>query len=739
MSDLLAHSPRGDTPAQSYLRHLTGVEERAVENAQAAAEYCSGDGGCFVETVKAAAMYHDLGKLDEANQAVLEIESKKKLPVRHEDGGTKALLLLQRRESAVIVAAHHSGLFSQENERQKGNKPFRILEVSEHVDSHLDEYVGKHIACGFPVMPAAQAVPPLDKCGLTRRLALSCLVDADYFDTARHYGQETEIKQIPTRWAERILALDQYVSSLDRGINKADRERSATRQAFYNECRNAPVSPSGILACDAPVGTGKTTAVMAYLLRVAQDQKLRRVFVVLPYTNIIRQSVDVYRKALVLPDENPDEVVAEHHHQADFKDIALRGMATLWRSPIIVTTAVQFFETLASDHPARLRKLHQLPGSAVFVDESHAAVPVHMWPQIWEWFGIFAKKWRGTVILASGSLCRFWELQGFVSAAAVKQPVHNVVPTELAVEMRLKESRRIVPKREVKPFTGESLLGWIAAKAGPRLVIMNTVQSAAVLADSMKKKGLDVLHLSTALTPIHRDVIISRVKERLRYSHSDWTLVATSCVEAGVNFSFRTGFRESCSLTSLIQTGGRVNRGAEYETSEVWDFRVCDPPLYNDNPSVALSRKVLDGLFDESVFDQCDLETILAKAIIREMTDHKNARAREILTKEHEMEYPDVARLCRVIDSDTRTVLVDRDIAAKLRKGFRMASNELQRHCVQLWASKIESLKLRPLFNSSEDEYGLYVWEYDYDPDFLGYMQGVLPILKMNKTGLAIM
>jgi CRISPR-associated endonuclease/helicase Cas3 len=709
-----------------------------VENALAAAGFYSGDRVRFVETVKAAGVYHDLGKLDEANQVVLKGESKKKLPVRHEDAGTKALLLLKRQESAVIAAAHHAGLFSQENERQKGNKPFRILEVSEHVDSHLDEYVEKHTACGLPVMPAAQSSTSLDKCGFTRRLALSCLVDADYFDTAWHYGQETHAKQIQTRWSERIQVLDQYVSSLGEKDAKADGKRNAVRQAFYDECKSVPLSTSRFLACDAPVGAGKTTAVMAYLLRVAQEQNLRHVFVVLPYTNIIRQSVDVYRKALVLPDEDPDEVVAEHHHQADFKDVDLRGMATLWRNPIIVTTAVQFFETLASNHPARLRKLHQLPGSAVFVDESHAAVPLHMWPQIWEWFGVFTEKWRGTVLLASGSLCRFWELKDFITSAAGKQPVHDVVDKMLTVVMHSKESRRVVPKREVKPFTGESLVEWVAGKAGPRLVIMNTVQSAAILADSMRKKGLNVLHLSTALTPIHRDMIIKRVKEKLKYQHADWTLVATSCVEAGVDFSFRTGFRESCSVTSLIQTGGRVNRNGEYETAEVWDFRVCDAPLYNDNPSVALSKKVLDGMFDENAFDQYDLKAIIEKAFAREMTDRKNTRAREILTKEREMEYPDVARLCRVIDSDTRIVLVDRDIAARLRKGCRIAPNELQRHCVQLWASRIESLRLRPLFDMSGDEYGLYVWEYDYDPDFLGYMQGVLQVLEISRTGLAI-
>jgi len=122
--------------------------------------------------------------------------------------------------------------------------------------------------------------------------------------------------------------------------------------------------------CEAPVGTGKTTAVMAHLLRAAQERGLRHIFVVLPFTNIIRQAVKVYRNALVLDGENPEEVVAELHHLADFEAVETRHMAALWRAPIIVTTAVQFFETLAGNHPARLRKLHELPGSAVFVTKS---------------------------------------------------------------------------------------------------------------------------------------------------------------------------------------------------------------------------------------------------------------------------------------------------------------------------------------------------------------------------------
>ena len=105
----------------------------------------------------------------------------------------------------------------------------------------------------------------------------------------------------------------------------------------------------------------------------------------LPFTNIIDQSVETYRKALILPDENPEAIVAAHHHKAEYKNQLLMASSFRWSAPIIVTTAVQFFETLASNHPSTLRKLHQLAGSAIFIDEAHAALPAHLWPQAWKW------------------------------------------------------------------------------------------------------------------------------------------------------------------------------------------------------------------------------------------------------------------------------------------------------------------------------------------------------------------
>jgi CRISPR-associated endonuclease/helicase Cas3 len=731
----LAHSPRGGVPAQAYHEHIQNVRRLAVTNAKRATARYTGDSAVFVDAVEAAAVFHDLGKLDEANQGVLGRESNEPLPVAHEDAGVAELRKMHRLESAVLVAAHHAGLFSHDEEMSKRGRGFRNPKVADHVDKQLEHYVGLHSAADCPT-PGWIDGGQLHRCGFTRRIALSCLVDADHSDTARHYGNEIQYDPPKPRWQERLGILDQYVARLPVGDTERERHRNALRRQMYHACRAAEIEPP-IRSCDAPVGSGKTTAVMAYLLQAAQKKGLRHIFVVLPYTNIITQSVEVYRQALVLPGERPGDVVAEHHHQADFEDVSLRQLATLWRAPVIVTTAVQFFETLASHHPARLRKLHELPSSAVFVDETHAAIPSHLWPQVWRWLEIWTRDWGGHIVLASGSLPRFWELTEFVDPPKKREDVPDLVPDTLRNDLEQAEKRRVTPQRRKDPLDCNGLIRWVSDAQGPRLLILNTVQSAAVVADRMRKTGQDVMHLSTALAPIHRNRIVDRVKERLKYDYEDWTLVATSCVEAGMNFSFRTGFRESCSMASHIQIGGRVSRGGEHADAVVWDFRVLDSML-SQHPGFKIPQGVLDKLFDDKSIETHPPSELAKEAMRREFTVGAEEKAREICDKEEEMEYPRVAELFRVIDSYTWTVVIDPELIDALRHGERVGYRKLLLHSVQIWRDKAAKLPIVPICSSraiKDDSSTLYTWEVAYDSDFLGYMAGAIPLLEGLRDG----
>ncbi|MCL6097297.1 MAG: DEAD/DEAH box helicase family protein [Bacteroidetes bacterium] len=728
MTTWLAHSAGKNPPVppQTYNKHISEVSKHALENVnQLSSYYKKGDLDYFREAIKAASIYHDLGKLDDENQKVLSKGGGKGLPINHVDAGTANLLQNDLVESALLVYSHHIGLQSIPNECAKAELFLRDADLFTHTQKHLEEYLSRHNQ-SIPKNIDENGTINSDWNGLTRRIALSCIVDADHGDTARNYGNEFNVPRKEPRWEERLFALDNYIEVL--GKENKQSERNQLRKRIYDSCKEADTEPL-FYGCDSPVGTGKTTAVMAHLLKTAIDKKLRHIIVVLPYTNIIKQSVDIYRKALVLPGEKADEIIAEHHHQADFYTLETRQLATLWKAPIIVTTAVQFFETIASNHPSKLRKLNELPGSGIFIDEVHSAIPNHLWPQTWKWMKELSEKWSCYFVLASGSLSRFWELKDMIETPVI---IPELIPKELREDSLHHESKRITPITYPSVLNDEELMNLVIGKPGPRLVIMNTIQSAAVFAEKLRKAGHDVLHLSTALAPIHRELIVERIKQKLKYNFGNWTLVATSCVEAGVDFSFRSAFRERASAANLIQVGGRVRRNNEDFEPTLIDFRV-EAPLFNRHSGFTLSSQILEKLFEENRVGIESPADLITEALRRELMSDTEEKHKRIQKMETEMDYPEVANLYKVIASDTRLVIVDKTLIDKLEKHEKVDPKEINRNSVQLWSNKIYKLALD--FVKGYENSSLYAWPYDYDPDFLGYMAGVLPLLKSTLEG----
>jgi len=716
MIEYFAHSPKDGYPAQTYVQHINGVLERTRRHASDAARYSLADGALLFNTAEVAAIYHDLGKLDKENQLILSGQkTAKRLPLNHADAG--AAFLLDDPHSALLaavsVAAHHIGLpdFGEESIRE--HSMFRDDNVKERVDAVLSEYSQIHSSNVSARPPIENAMPSGDL-SIFLRMLLSCLVDADHTDTASHYGKYPEsVDIIPLRPAERLVLLDHYVETLRK--SGEDDERNRLRSEMYAVCRDSLICEN-IAACDAPVGSGKTTAVMAHLLAQASKHGLRRIFVVLPFTNIIQQSVEKYREALVFPDENGEEVVAELHHRAEFESEDTRHLTALWRAPIIVTTAVAFFETLAAKTPSALRRLHELAGSAIFVDEAHGALPAHLLPLAWRWINIYAKEWSCYWILASGSLNQFWEIK---EISGQKLEVPNIADPSLRASLNAFEGKRIEYRANLTPQPLETFVEIVAQSQGPRLIILNTVQSAAVVAKYIcEKYGRGrVEHLSTSLTPSDREKTLERVKARLNGSDDDdWVLVATSCVEAGVDFSFRTGFRELASLTSLLQAAGRVNRNGEYGVSEMHTFCLSESNMLKSNPDIKNSATVLRKLIETGI----DISpSLVTGAIEQELKEYGSKPIhRVLLKKECNKDFPFVEKNFKVINSDTRIAVADIKIVDRIRNGH-CDWRELQKHSLQIANYKLQELRIPQI---AED---IYHWNLAYD-DFLGYMAGII-------------
>lgn len=713
----IAHSARKNYPPQTYEAHVRGLCERAGKYAAEAECYSVKANGILSAIVRDSALLHDLGKLEERNQSVLCEQSRRRrhLPVDHTDAGSAALQKMGSGCAAMLVYSHHQGLPDLSTEfAARGCSIFRNgnAEVRAETDAALPALLRQHEAL-FPRKPNKEVQAYDGDPAVFLRMALSCLADADHGDTAAAFGQ-TEKAMPELRPQERLAALDHYVSK----FGETD-ERSSLRRELYQSCRSAEAH-SGFSVCGSPVGSGKTTAVMAHLLEQACKRNARRIFVVLPYTSIIRQSVDIYRKALVLPGETPEDVVAELHSRADFEDIETRYLTALWRAPIVVTTAVAFFETLSSHNPAALRRLHELPGSLIFVDEAHSALPIRLLPLAWHWMNVLADEWSCYWVLASGSLVRYWELQPLSGLSMPQPEIAELVRPDLQRELSRYESSRITFRWREKPIGRKELPKWVQEAPGPRLLILNTVQSAAVIAADMAAEfgQTHVEHLSTALTPEDRGNTIDRIRRRLADpDDADWTLVATSCVEAGVDFSFRTGFREISSLLSLLQAAGRVNRHGRNTEAVMWSFSLQDDSMLPKNPALDVSAAVLRSYFQKRLPITPELSTrSMQDELVRD--DSCMSAICDFAELEAAQQFRTLAQKFRVIDQKTVLAVPDDSMASAIAEG-RASWQELQRHAVSVRKEKIVLWHLREIAD------GIYQWTLGYD-SFLGYMHGVL-------------
>jgi CRISPR/Cas system-associated endonuclease/helicase Cas3 len=672
-----------------------------------------------------AAEYHDLGKLDDENQKILSGNKKaSRLPIAHADAGVAHLLSQDAPTSALLVFAHHAGLPDCNAIDDMRNK-----KIKQHVDSVLQEYLARHEESVRPNIEAktpATNIPELKSPDI--RVLFSCLTHADHGDAARASNEEPQWEEPPKlRPAERLEALRRYVAGLESQNDDTDRNR--LRTAFFASCAGSQ-HDSPISICDSPVGTGKTTAVMASLLTTAERHGLRRIFVILPFTNIITQSVRIYRNALTLPGERGEDVVAEIHHRADFEDIASRKLTALWDAPIVVTTAVTFFETLASATPSTLRRLQNLPGSAVFLDEAHAMLPVKLLPLAWQWIQHSASAWSCHWVLASGSLCHFWELEEF------GDPIRLPDIIQAGQKEQLHDFEVVRIQYHIRPNTMnlENLAEWLATLDGPIIVVLNTVHTAAAAAQvAVAVFGEEnVLHLSTALTPRDREATLELVKTRLKNrKDSRWCFFATSCVEAGVDLSFRTGVRECASLLSLLQLAGRVNRNSEYNESEVWtimlDANDCN---VTRNPTFDSSSRILRDFFDHNMTISPALSTEAMKREVRE----NSGISTELFKQESIYGFKTVEEKFKVIEDQSQLAIIDKQLIKKIQNYEDVSWREIQNSSVRVREKILKNLAIQ----ESHRYPGLWLWDAEYS-NFLGYMEAVLKLEKISKDGFAIL
>ena len=385
---------------------------------------------------------------------------------------------------------------------------------------------------------------------------------------------------------------------------------TALRREVLSHARSRAPEAPGVFTLTVPTGGGKTLSSLAFALAHAVRHQISRVIYVIPYMSIIEQTATVFREALRGDAESAPDFVVEHHSTFDEDQVAdrearekLRLAMENWDAPIVVTTAVQFFESLYSNRPSRCRKLHNIANSVIILDEAQTLPIKYLRPCVTA-LDELARNWRTSIVLCTATQPALCEKDGFAGGF---EHARELAPDPHRLYQTLKRTR-ICPQGSIDDIQ----LSHCLRETDQVLCIVNTRRHARELYESMSDAE-GALHLTTLLCARHRRERLQVVRTRLQ-AGLPVRLIATSLIEAGVDVDFPVVWRAEAGLESIIQAAGRCNREGKAQEASVFVFAPPDgdgrkpPPEIAQFAAVARStmRRHDDPLSLEAISDYFD-------------------------------------------------------------------------------------------------------------------------------------
>lgn len=513
--------------------------------------------------LRTLALYHDMGKASEAFQRYLRGYSSS---VDHK---TSAAYYFHKQSivgklMAYAFAGHHSGL-------PDGCRLFDGVmsgyEMPAGVIESLPENMKQEVILQNPLL---KDIDNIDDLGvaltLLVRMLHSCLIDADWLATEEYMNPEQarsrgiEVFDSIQTLSER---LEQFISIYEQGAKGYVNDM---RRQIHERCFSAAVNPPGINRLNVPTGGGKTLSSLSYALRHAVENKLKRVIYVIPFTSIIEQTAKVFRDAL------GKQNVVEHHSALSEEIDTERNMyaAENWDSPVVVTTMVQFFESLYSSRNARCRKIHNIAQSVIVLDEVQSLPPSLLSPCL----SVLKELQRGygcSILLCTATQPTF-ENDDYFSIGWNAGEVRSLLG--IAFEKELSEKMKRVQVKRLGTMNKKELVEHYCRQGqGAALFIVNLTKQAHELYQELASvvQHENLYHLSARMCPAHRQKVIDEVRDRLS-AGLPVVLVSTRVIEAGVDVSFPVVYRDRCGLDSLAQSAGRCNRHGESPIGTVYEY-----------------------------------------------------------------------------------------------------------------------------------------------------------------------
>ena len=660
-----------DGRKQTVLEHLEGTARLAAEFAEVFGEEQMG---------QLIGLAHDIGKYTPGFQKRLNGGSK----VDHSSAGAFEAMKMQMFPASFCIAGHHGGLPDGGDSADQGTLMGRLAKVQ---SGGIEDYSAfqREIKLSGVHLRQEMGNDASAYCFLIRML-FSCLVDADYLDTERFMDAKTEENaQNQSGWSnpadmeELDRRLQKYISQWFPPKSELNRLQCGILETCITKGEE---EKPGLFSLTVPTGGGKTVASLAFAIRHARKHGKKRIIYVIPYTSIIEQTADVFRKVL-----GPENVL-EHHSGVVYEDeggISEETMRKIkatenWDMPVIVTTAVQFFESLYSNKPSKCRKLHNIADSVIIFDEAQMLPIPYLRPCV---HGIsqLVDKYKVSAVLCTAT------------QPALENIFKKYLPDHPAIELcpehfRKNDIFRRVTFRKVGKLTWEAL-GKALNDQRQVLCIVNSRQNANEIFQMLEGEGR--FHLSTLMYPEHRRQILDQIKKRLKEGKI-CRVVATSLIEAGVDVSFPAVFREEAGLDSILQAAGRCNREGKWSSTEsvVTIFQAENKPPQLFATSIGAARSVLmrreDIASEEAIHDY-----------FVELLDLKGEDAqdrKQIIKRMESGDFPfkSIVDDFKLIENDVKTIYIPREqneaFISRLKNGER--SRELFRELGQYGVSVYE-------------------------------------------------
>lgn len=673
-----AHSMEGTPPEQwqsldAHLFNVAGLSRKLAD------KFDSGHWGYL------AGLWHDLGKYLEDFQRRLQGEN-----VSVEHAGVGACLAYEQWGGnglpiAFTIAGHHSGLPNLQN--SEAGLPTHLIDRIKRNKAALSRC--RHlipediITQSLPALPSFLAggnnLSAADKeqiCYAREmwiRFLFSCLVDADRLDTALFCAPEKEKDRGGYADIHTLKELcDKYIDRKTESLAPALRNQriNQARLAILEQCRKAAKKPPGIFALTVPTGGGKTLSGMSFALNHAARHELHRVIVVIPYTSIIEQNAGVYRDCLGV------ENVLEHHASLDpEKEKAEKGpeatkkhelAAENWDAPVIVTTTVQFFETLFSAKASRVRKLHNISNSVIILDEVQTLPPGMLNP-ILNGLKQLSDSYNCSIVLSTATP------PALAARRRFEQGLPEVVPIiekSRNLSKKLKRVEFYWPEQDSPSMSDDELAEELSQY--PRvLCVVHRRKDARLLAQKLEEiTGEAVFHLSALMCPDHRLLKIEKIQETLQ-SDKPCRVISTQLIEAGVDIDFPVVYRAVAGLDSIVQAAGRCNREGWLDCGKVVVFKSQSKPP----PGVPrTSVDIMEGLLREFE-NKIDTEDPgVFEYYFRQLYFHSATDVKNIQANRRAFNYATVGRDFKLIeDGFAYTVIVPWGDAEKRIAALRQA------------------------------------------------------------------